>query len=240
MGSIADLVTQAAQRYGQDPSALLGVAKIESGLNPNAQNPGSSAGGLFQFIDSTANRYGLSNRFDPAAAADAGAHLMADNGAYLQRALGRPATPGELYLAHQQGAGGAAKILSQPDASAEATVGSRAFYGNGGRAGQTNAQFAQQWADKLAGALGQVGAGSGGSTGANAARTPQAGTSLAEALPGATLPTLAVAPDAPDPGAQAVANAGRQFDQRQQADAAAARARRVALLGGGGLARFYG
>ncbi len=44
-------IQRAAQRVGVDFSYLLNQAKSESGLNPDAQAQGSSAGGLFQFID---------------------------------------------------------------------------------------------------------------------------------------------------------------------------------------------
>lgn len=237
MGSIADIIASAAARNGVDANTLRGIGQIESGLNPNAKNPRSSAGGLFQFIDSTAGRYGLTNKFDPAASADAGARLLRDNGAFLQKRLGRAPAPGELYLAHQQGAGGAAKILSNPDGDAAATVGQRAFSLNGGRPGQTNAQFAQLWADKLQKALG----GPASAAAAPVGQTPQAGTSLADALPGATLPSgaFAIPVAVPDPAAQAYGQIAQQFTQRQQADATAESARRAALFGGG-LGRLYG
>lgn len=150
MPTIADIITGAAQRYGVDPQALLRVAEIESGLNPGARNPKSSAGGLFQFIDSTAGQYGLADRFDPAQAADAGARMMRDNSAGLRSTLGRDATGPELYLAHQQGLGGARKILGNPNASLADLVGGAAASLNAG-AGLTAGQFAQNWADKFGG-----------------------------------------------------------------------------------------
>lgn len=181
-GGIGAIIAAAAQRHGLDPNTLRGIAQIESGLRPDARNPRSSAGGLFQFIDSTAKGYGLTNKFDPAANADAGARFTKDNVNFLRKRLGRDPAPGEIYMAHQQGPAGAAKILANPNASAAATVGERAFKLNGGVPGQTNAQFAQLWSNKLAKALGQPVAEPG--------QVPQAGTSLAEALPGVTLPTL--------------------------------------------------
>lgn len=238
MGSIADIIAGAAQRYGQDPQTALGIARIESGLNPNAQNPKSSAGGLFQFIDGTASQYGLANRFDPNQAADAGARLLRDNGAVLQRALGRAPSPGELYLAHQQGAGGATEILANPTALAADTVGADRVRLNGGNVNMTNAQFAQLWGDKLAKALGQTGS----PPAAQAGQAPQIGTSLADALPGATLPQGAFvipAAAAPDPVGIAATNIAQQFQARQEADAMTEQARRAALFGGG-VSRLYG
>ena len=37
---------------------------MESGMNPYARNPASSAKGLFQFTDKTAKAYGLEDPFD--------------------------------------------------------------------------------------------------------------------------------------------------------------------------------
>ena len=46
-------IQQAAARSGVDFGYLLGQARIESGLNPNARAKTSSATGLFQFIEQT-------------------------------------------------------------------------------------------------------------------------------------------------------------------------------------------
>lgn len=42
-------ITQAAQKYGIDPQAMIAVGKVESGLNPQAIGDGGHAFGLFQF-----------------------------------------------------------------------------------------------------------------------------------------------------------------------------------------------
>ena len=144
-------INQANAKYGLDPSYLPRLAQIESGGNVNAKNPNSTAAGPFQFIRSTAQQYGLANPNDPAQAADAAARLALDNKNALASALGRDPTPGELYLAHQQGAGGAIKLLTNPDAPAAAVVGERAVALNGGRPGMTAGQFASQWVNKFGG-----------------------------------------------------------------------------------------
>jgi hypothetical protein len=238
---LASVIAAAAQRYGVNPTTLTGIGRIESGLNPNAQNPRSSAGGLFQFIDSTAGRYGLTNKFDPAMAADAAARLTRDNTASLAKVLGRDPTPGEIYLAHQQGAGGAAKLLSNPDAPAASIVGQKAVSLNGGQPGETAGQFAGHWTQKLNAAIGAPVSPAATPT---AAQVPQAGTQLAAALPGATLPTAAVVLPPPDPVSSTVANVGQQELLNQQAQAAKTaqdQARRTALFSGGrGLGRMFG
>ncbi|WP_330168762.1 MULTISPECIES: transglycosylase SLT domain-containing protein [Bartonella] len=130
--SVNQAIRQTAARYGLPESYLYRVAQVESGGNPNARNPRSSAGGLYQFIDSTAKQYGLQDRFDPMQAADAMGRLTLDNRNHLSRLLGRAPSEAELYLAHQQGAGGAARLLQNPHANAAQIVGSNAVGLNGG------------------------------------------------------------------------------------------------------------
>jgi hypothetical protein len=150
-GNLRKIVSDAAVRHGVVPGALLKIAMIESSFNPKAQNPSSSAGGLFQFVDATARQYGLADRFDPEQAADAAARLAKDNAAHLQKVLGRAPTAGELYLAHQQGAGGAAKLLKNPGARAVDVVGAKAVRLNGGSADMTAGAFANLWMSKAGG-----------------------------------------------------------------------------------------
>src|SRR5690349_876757 len=116
MSDVNSIIQAAATQYGLDPNYLLRTGQIESSLNPSAVNGSSGAAGLFQFIPSTAQRYGLSNPLDPVANADAAARLTRDNTVALRGAFGRDPTPGELYLAHQQGAHGAISLLSNPSA----------------------------------------------------------------------------------------------------------------------------
>lgn len=180
MTALGDIITAAATRYGLDPAVMLREAQIESGMNPSATNP-SGAAGLFQFIPSTAAHYGLSNPLDPVASSDAAARLMRDNAAVLSRALGRDPTGAELYLAHQQGAGGAAKLLSHPDVPAASVVGIRAVTGNGGSPDMLSNQFSQLWANRYnATNPGQPGV----------PLPPQRPTTLAEALPGQPTPNV--------------------------------------------------
>lgn len=138
--------------YGLPAGYLDRTYMIESGGNPNAQNPNSSAGGGFQFIDSTAAQYGLTDKTDLAASADAAARLAADNAKALRAGLGREPTAAELYLAHQQGAGGALKLLTNPNAPASSLVGGDAVALNGGDPSMTGGAFASLWTNKFGGA----------------------------------------------------------------------------------------
>ncbi|EJF77310.1 transglycosylase SLT domain-containing protein [Bartonella birtlesii] len=139
--SVNQAIRQTAARYGLPESYLYRVAQVESGGNPNARNPRSSAGGLYQFIDSTAKQYGLQDRFDPMQAADAMGRLTLDNRNHLSRLLGRAPSEAELYLAHQQGAGGAARLLQNPHANAAQIVGSNAVGLNGGNSAMRAGDF---------------------------------------------------------------------------------------------------
>jgi hypothetical protein len=157
---IAQMIEQAAARYGVAPEALMTIANIESSGNVSAQNPRSSASGLFQFVDRTAREYGLTGnrRNDPAAQADAAARMMATNSRSLERTLGRTPQPGELYLAHQQGLTGATALLRNPnrpaiDVLTEVYGGDRskaqnAVRLNGGNANMNAGQFAGTWVNK--------------------------------------------------------------------------------------------
>tara|TARA_R110002074_G_scaffold8131_18_gene34092 strand:- start:912 stop:1763 length:852 start_codon:yes stop_codon:yes gene_type:complete len=137
------------RKYGLPGGYLKRTAEIESGMNPNAKNPRSSAGGLFQFINATAKDYGLTNRYDAEQATDAAARLARDNMRTLTPVLGRAPTGAELYLAHQQGGGGARKILRDPNARATSVVGSAAVKLNGGNSNMSAGDFANLWLSKF-------------------------------------------------------------------------------------------
>lgn len=149
---IKAIITEAATRYGVDPETALKIAHIESKLDPKAQNPRSSAGGLFQFIDDTWGRYGKgASKYDPYANADAGMRFTRDNIGILKKSLGRDPTPGEIYLAHQQGAGGALNLLTRAGDRAVDIVGGKQVRLNGGDENMTGQDFANLWAAKMGG-----------------------------------------------------------------------------------------
>lgn len=155
-GAIADMIARKAEAAGVNPDDMVRIAQLESSLDPNARNPKSSAGGLFQFIDGTAGDYGLRNRFDPEEATDAALRLARDNHRALSRVLGRAPDGAELYLAHQQGGGGAAELLRDPNRSAVDALAAagvknpaRAIRLNGGRADMTAGEFAGLWRRKF-------------------------------------------------------------------------------------------
>ncbi|MBZ5864391.1 hypothetical protein LAG72_25030, partial [Escherichia coli] len=100
------------------------------------------------------------SKYDAYASADAFMRLTRDNQNYLKKKLGRDLTNGELYLAHQQGAGGALNLLANPNAMAVDLIGRAAVVGNGGQTGMLASEFANLWTSKLGDTV--VGSGAGG------------------------------------------------------------------------------
>lgn len=138
-------------KYGLPSGYLSRTAQLESNMGRNMKNPNSSAEGPFQFIDSTAAQYGLRDRRDWDQSTDAASRLGRDNFSVLSRALGRAPTGAELYLAHQQGGGGASALLSNPSARAVDIVGKEAVRLNGGKTNMTAQEFANLWIRKFEG-----------------------------------------------------------------------------------------
>jgi hypothetical protein len=136
--------SQVEQEYRLPAGYLGNLAQRESGGDPNARNPKSSAGGLFQQIDANAQQYGVADRFDPVQSTIGAAKFASENASLLRQTLGREPTAGELSLAHQQGGTGAVRLLSNPNARAADIVGEDAVRLNGGSPNMTAMEFAQQ------------------------------------------------------------------------------------------------
>lgn len=127
--SLEDTLHPGKNRYYQT------LAMIESSDNPKAQNKSSTAKGRYQFIDSTAKSFGLdkykfgTKEYEIAEEA-AVRKFTEQNRAGLQKGLNREPSPGELYLAHQQGLSGALKLLKNPLKPAHEIVGMDAVRNN--------------------------------------------------------------------------------------------------------------
>lgn len=105
---------QAAGSGALSPAALQAIAQIESSGNPTKQT--GSYKGLFQLSDADFRKYGgTGSIFDPEQNTKAATAKFAALSQSLQSKLGRPPTAGEVYLAHQQGEGGAAAHMANPD-----------------------------------------------------------------------------------------------------------------------------
>lgn len=71
------LISDVATRVGVPAALLHAVIKVESGYNPRATSP-KGAMGLMQLMSGTAERYGVSDRTDPAASIEGGARYLRD------------------------------------------------------------------------------------------------------------------------------------------------------------------
>lgn len=115
-GRYGDLISRYAAQYGIDPRLMSRIMQIESGGDP--YNVTGSYRGLFQLGPEEWKRYGRGNVFDPEANAAAAAAKVADEIIEFRRDYGRDPTPTEIYLTHQQGAGGLARHMENPEAPA--------------------------------------------------------------------------------------------------------------------------
>jgi hypothetical protein len=142
------------------------IIAAESGGNPNAQNPRSSAGGAGQFIDSTwldtlkkakpelaagkSDAQLLALKNDPALSREMVSAYAAENGKKLD-AAGVPVTAGTQYLAHFAGPAGAQAILkADPSASAASVLGPAVIKANPFLANMSVADL-KSWADQKMG-----------------------------------------------------------------------------------------
>lgn len=117
-GAITDIIRGAAAKYDIDPDIMVSLANRESGLRPDAKNPQSSAGGLFQFIDGTWKQYGRGDKFDPVANADAAARMLRENldrfgGNYDAALAAHHVGPGKALQALRDGSIGDVNVSTQ-------------------------------------------------------------------------------------------------------------------------------
>jgi len=191
------------------------IIGVESGGNPNATNPNSSASGLGQFIDSTwlstikqarpdlaqgkSDADLIALKSDPQLSREMTEAYANQNQAILSRA-GVPVTPGTTYLAHFAGPGGAVKVLqADPNAPVESVLGAAEVNANPFLRGMTVSGL-QAWADKKMG---------------GSAPQPQPAQASPASPPGAPL----VLPSAQPPVFPQAAQAAPQAPQQaQQAD----------------------
>jgi len=98
----------------------LGMVKqhgAEHGLGAEANAIQRGRNGHYYVADPAVRRQILDLRRQPEAASAMAAEFASDNGRYIERRLGRPAEPVDLYLAHFLGAGGASRFLRAHDAN---------------------------------------------------------------------------------------------------------------------------
>lgn len=146
-----EIMANLERKYNLPSGYLARTRQIESAGGRNIYNADSGAAGDFQFIPSTARAYGLKNPYDFESAADAAARLAVSNRNVLARSGIENPSAAQLYLAHQQGAGGATKLLAAGDRPATSVVGKNAVLWNAGNESVTGPGFAQQIMAKFEG-----------------------------------------------------------------------------------------
>lgn len=152
--AVKDTIIAAAKVVGVDPGLLAGMAAQESGFQPGIRAKGSSATGLFQFLDGTwkqmLKQYGPKYNIpagtpatNGAANAILGAQYVKDNIEALRKVTNN-VQPGDAYLAHFLGLGGARKALQAGDNASFASLFPQAARANpaySGTIGQVRAQL---------------------------------------------------------------------------------------------------
>lgn len=115
------------------PSGVLtALYGIESNFGRAADRRGSQFKGPFQLGNAIRRQYGVANPADFYQSMRGAAAYAADNANILRNRLGRDPTGQELYMAHQQGAGGASALLTHPNAPAGSVINPRFVSANGG------------------------------------------------------------------------------------------------------------
>lgn len=159
--SVIDAVRAAGGGNAAKTNYLLTTGALESGLSANPKPNGSSQG-TFQFHPSTFNALLPGGDIhNPADQAKAAGILYDRNNAALTSTLGRAPTTMELYLAHQQGLGGAKALLTaDPGENAvdalmnagvysDRRVATQAIAGNAGSPTVTVGQFLATWNQRV-------------------------------------------------------------------------------------------
>lgn len=163
-------IARAAERAGVDPGMLRTFVLIESGGRPDVTT--GSYRGLLQLSPSEFRRYGgEGDIYDPDRNLMAGALKLKMESAGFKEKYGRDPTPTELYMIHQQGVGGSAAHMANPDKPAWENMFStaegrargpewskKAIWGNvpddvkaryGSVENMTSADFMKLWDDKV-------------------------------------------------------------------------------------------
>ena len=199
-------------------SLIDSIISAESGGNPNARNPNSTATGAGQFINATwldtirrerpdlvqgkSEEEILALRTDPQLSRQMTEAYAAQNGAILSKA-GLPVTPGSTYLAHFAGPQGAVAALSaDPSAPVSSVMSPAAIKANPFLQGMTVGDL-RSWADRKVG--GQ-------------APAPQAAPAPANAplaAPQQAAPPIDIAPQAAPIFAQSAPQAAPSYEQMQ-------------------------
>jgi hypothetical protein len=142
-GAIEKRIEQAAEENNLDPKMAKVVASIESNLGQAKDRPGSQYQGVFQLGDAAAARVGGRE-------VEHGVRFLALTKKDLADKIGREPKDWEVYLAHQQGASGAATLLANPGVPAGKLLPASHISQNGGDPNAPASAFVKLWQNKYA------------------------------------------------------------------------------------------
>jgi len=205
------------------------IIGAESGGDPNAKNPNSSASGLGQFIDSTflatlrsarpdlaegkTDQEILALKSDPQISREMTEAYAAQNGQILSK-NGHAVTPGNTYLAHFAGPQGAVSVLSaDPSTPIDRVLTPGAIKANPFLQGMTAGDL-RAWADRKMGGGQPAPATPASPASAPPASAPAAPLNL---IPQQTPPIFAAPPQQAAPQQQAQPDQGALLSQMAQA-----------------------
>ena len=140
---LSDKIRAAAQAKGIDAEIALRIARAESSVDPTAKAKTSSAGGLFQVVDSTWKEFGgkPGKKFDPDENIRVGTDIISSNTNYLRKVLNRDPRPAEVYAAHYFGPSGAKNFLAaEPGTPMESIFSKQVIKANPNLKGKTTDQ----------------------------------------------------------------------------------------------------
>ncbi|MBL8004967.1 MAG: transglycosylase SLT domain-containing protein [Candidatus Kapabacteria bacterium] len=169
--TVQEIITAVAKENGINPALMLTMARIESNFNPNAVNRSSRATGLFQFLPMhfESGGYGLTpgNVKDPRINSQAAAKMIKNNIKCLEGKGIKVMEDWQVYLAHQQGCGGASALLSrrgQPLSALPSNIQRNVRANIGNRSVSTVDEFLNLWKQKFDGFYAQYSTGSNSSS----------------------------------------------------------------------------
>lgn len=139
-GDVQRRIIAAANKAGIPPQIALALASFESGFNPSAKNPNSSAAGLFQNTDANWASHGL--RPGDRSSVDMQIFAGIQDMLRTQKALGTTQLSfRDYYGSHLLGQAGYKSVMRSPNANAVQLLGASAVAGNGGNPNQTAQEF---------------------------------------------------------------------------------------------------
>lgn len=153
----AKTIARKAKQDGIDPSVALTISHIETGgsFSHSAQNPTSTANGLFQVLDKTWKGLGGGDRTNVDEQIRIGLKHIKQANSAMRKSLGREPVAHEQYLGHLLGPSGASKVLkADPNANLIDIVrkydskNADDIVNNNGMKGLTVAQAIGKWESK--------------------------------------------------------------------------------------------